>query len=104
MGAVVREQGNPIPMVPKPIRGTRGPFLPNGRSTGEADSMLLATVRAEWMINKARLLFNGVMRRVDDDHRSQRSVGYAAYIQLARMCRSRTYGSKSALARIRLRG
>jgi hypothetical protein len=43
MGAVVREQGNPIPMVPKPIRGTRGPFLPNGRSTGEADSMLLAT-------------------------------------------------------------
>jgi hypothetical protein len=52
MGAVVREQGNPIPMVPKPIRGTRGPFLPNGRSTGEADSMLLATSCAERMINK----------------------------------------------------
>ncbi len=31
MGAAVREQGKPIPIVPKPILGTKGPFLPNGR-------------------------------------------------------------------------
>ena len=41
MGAVKCEQGNPMPMVPKPIRGTRGPFLPNGRSTGEGDFMVI---------------------------------------------------------------
>lgn len=41
MGAVRREHGNPMPMVPKPIRGNRGPFLPNGRSMGEGDIIMI---------------------------------------------------------------
>jgi hypothetical protein len=47
MGAVNRDPGKPIPMVPKPIRGTRGPFLPNGRSTGEGDVMIWPCVGGE---------------------------------------------------------
>lgn len=39
MGAIVREHGNPIPIVPKPIRETMGPSLPRGRIMGESFSM-----------------------------------------------------------------
>jgi hypothetical protein len=39
MGAVVREQGKPIPIVPKPMRGTNGPFLPNGRMIDDKDAI-----------------------------------------------------------------
>lgn len=45
MGCVVREQGKPIPMVPKPIRGTRGPSLPKGRWVAEGDGILMVKVK-----------------------------------------------------------
>jgi hypothetical protein len=38
MGAVVREQGKPIPMAPKPMRVTNEPFLPNGRMVDHEDA------------------------------------------------------------------
>lgn len=42
----MREPGKPIPMVPKPIRGTKGPFFPNGRMIDDEDVMAVALIAA----------------------------------------------------------
>lgn len=37
---MVREHGKPIPIVPKPIRETMGPFMPRGRCVDEFVAMV----------------------------------------------------------------
>ena len=71
MRSFKREQGNPMPMVPKPIHGTRGPFLPNGRSTGEGDFMVIwPCVKSEWW-KRAGLSYTCAMMCVEDTDRIQ---------------------------------